>query len=290
MWRFQGMFWSIKWNSWTVKELNMILPAAKDKESSHSSQWKWGIHELTGCCYQQWGGRARAGSKIRTYQSEDANYNLLAGRRVCLFLTKVTEALLQASVQASWWKDGTWDQGDMSDCCCAADLGDLKEYFRVEAEKNGMQQIQMNKELACYNAVKMLLMFNLIKNGWSSQRAQADPNLSPFSAAWDGQNTSRESVLSHLWQHLCSKHLFVPVSHIHQHATHLGPVIVWKTPKKPQKRYTVHEHRKPERQQHNKRSEGTAALTNTTKHNTASEQFWSPWLSGSFCDVMCKCC
>lgn len=136
----------------------------------------------------------------------------------------------------------------------------------------------------------MLLMFNLIKNGWSSQRAQADPNLSPFSAAWDGQNTRRKSVLSHLWQHLCSKHLFVPVSHIYQHATHLGPVIVWKTPKKPQKRYTVHEHRKPERQQHNKRSEGTAALTNTTKHNTASEQFWSPWLSGSFCDVMCKCC
>lgn len=158
MLRFQGMFGSIKWNSWTVKEWNMILPAAKDKESSHSSQWKWGIHDLTGCCYQQWGGRARAGSKIRTYQSEHANYNLLAGRRVCLFLTKVTEALLQTSVQPSWWKDGTWDRGEMSDFCFGADLGDLKECLRVEAEKSGRQQIQMsffiNKSLAIEKLIR----------------------------------------------------------------------------------------------------------------------------------------
>lgn len=46
----------------------------------------------------------------------------------------------------------------MSDCCCGADLGDSKEHFRAEAEKNDMQQIQMsfpiNESLAIEKLIK----------------------------------------------------------------------------------------------------------------------------------------
>lgn len=138
----------------------------------------------------------------------------------------------------------------------------------------------------------MLLMFNLIKNGWCSQRALADPILSPFSAAWDGEKQKEEICVVTFMTTLVRWIPFCPS--VPNSSAQNTPRARNYFKKKPQRSLgypnTVDEHGKPESKQHNKRSEGTAAITNTTKHNTASEQFWTPRLSGSFCDVTSKCC
>lgn len=70
--------------------------------ATRQRQWRnWPLS--TGSCYQEWGGGARTGSKNRTHEREHGNYTWLV---VCLFLTRVTETRLQASVQRPQRKHG----------------------------------------------------------------------------------------------------------------------------------------------------------------------------------------